>query len=226
MKYSNMHEAIFKERINRFIARIEINGQEELAHVKNTGRCKELLIPGVKVYVHWSHRETRKTKYDLIGVVKGNRLINMDSQAPNKVVHEWLMSGALLPDITKIKPESTYKQSRFDFYVETKQSKIYIEVKGATLEENGVVMFPDAPTERGIKHINELAGALEEGFETYIIFVIQMKDVLFFTPNDEMHKAFGDSLRRAAEKGVKILAVDCHVTLDELTVGTLVPVRL
>lgn len=226
MKYSNMHEAIFIERMNRFIARIEINGQEELAHVKNTGRCKELLVSGAKVYVHWSDSETRKTKYDLINVVKGDRLINMDSQAPNKVVQEWLMSGALLPDITKIKPESTYKQSRFDFYVETEQSKVYIEVKGATLEENGVVMFPDAPTERGIKHINELAGALEDGFETYIIFVIQMKDVLFFTPNDEMHKAFGDSLRRAAEKGVKILAVDCHVTPDELNIGTFVPVKL
>lgn len=226
MKYAPVLPAIFKERLNRFIARIEVNGEEVLAHVKNTGRCKELLISGVRIYVVFSDSPTRKTKYDLIGVVKGERLINIDSQAPNKVVQEWLTEKAYFPNLTYVKPEKTYKNSRFDFYIEADSRKIFIEVKGATLEENGVVRFPDAPTERGVKHINELVECLEEGYEAYIIFVIQMKGVLYFMPNDETHKAFGEALRNAERKGVKVLAMDCWVTEDELGAGELVEVRL
>lgn len=226
MKYDNMHKAIFKERLNRFIAKIEINGEETFAHVKNTGRCKELLVPNATVYVSHSDRENRKTKYDLIGVVKGDRLINMDSQAPNKVVQEWLKKGDYFKDLTLIRPEKTYGKSRFDFYIEAKDQKAFIEVKGCTLEENGEIRFPDAPTERGVKHIQELTEALKEGYNAYIIFVIQMKDVLYFTPNDSTHKAFGDALRMANRAGVKILAMDCHVTVDSLELGEFVEVRL
>lgn len=226
MKYANMHEAIFKERLNRFIAKIDINGEETFAHVKNTGRCKELLVPNATIYVSHSDSETRKTKYDLIGVVKGERLINMDSQAPNKVVQEWLERGEYFKDLTLIKPEKTYGKSRFDFYIESKTEKAFIEVKGCTLEEDGVVRFPDAPTERGVKHIQELAEALKEGYNAYIIFVIQMKEVLYFTPNDSTHKAFGDALRMANQAGVKILAMDCHVTVDSLDLGDFVQIKL
>ncbi len=226
MKYFHIMPAIFKERLNRFIARIEVNGEEVLAHVKNTGRCKELLISGVTVYVAFSDNPLRKTKYDLIGVEKGERLINIDSQAPNKVVQEWLTTSGYFPNLKYVKPEKTYKHSRFDFYIETDSRKIFIEVKGATLEKDGVVMFPDAPTERGVKHINELAECLEEGYEAYIIFVIQMKGVLYFMPNDETHKAFGEALRSAEKKGVKVLAMDCWVTEDTLEVGDRVEIRL
>lgn len=226
MKYDHMMKAIFKERLNRFIAKIEVDGEEVLAHVKNTGRCKELLVPNASVYVSFSNSETRKTKYDLIGVVKGERLINMDSQAPNKVVQEWLKTGGYFPDLKLIKPEKTYGKSRFDFYIEKSSQKAFIEVKGATLEEDGVVRFPDAPTERGVKHIYELIDCMEEGYEAYIIFVIQMKGVLYFTPNDVTHKAFGDALRKAEAKGVQILALDCHVTADSLELADFVEVRL
>lgn len=226
MKYDYMMKAIFKERLNRFIAKIEVEGEEVLAHVKNTGRCKELLVPNASVYVSFSNSETRKTKYDLIGVVKGERLINMDSQAPNKVVQEWLKTGGYFPDLKLIKPEKIYGKSRFDFYIETSSQKAFIEVKGATLEEDGVVRFPDAPTERGVKHILELIDCREEGYEAYIIFVIQMKDVLYFTPNDVTHKAFGEALREAERKGVHILALDCHVAVDSLELADFVEVRL
>ncbi len=226
MKYDNMIKAIFKERLNRFIAKIDVEGEEVLAHVKNTGRCKELLVPNASVYVSFSNKETRKTKYDLIGVVKGDRLINMDSQAPNKVVQEWLEAGSYFPDLKLVKPEKTYGKSRFDFYIETSSERAFIEVKGATLEENGVVRFPDAPTERGVKHIYELIDCLKNGYEAYIIFVIQMKGVLYFMPNDDTHKAFGDALRKAEAEGVHILALDCHVTPDSLKLADFVEVRL
>lgn len=227
MKYERMTEGIFQSRPNRFIANVIINGKNEVCHVKNTGRCKELLIPGkTTVYVQESDNPNRKTKYSVIGVLKGDRKINMDSQVTNTVVHEWISKGNLFKDVVLIKPEKTYKNSRFDFYVETKTEKAFIEVKGATLEENNIVRFPDAPTERGVKHIHELCECLKEGYKAYIIFVIQMKDVLYFTPNDETHKAFGDALREAEKQGVKVIAVDCNVTEDSIDISDYVDVRL
>lgn len=226
MKYNKVKTGIFKSRPNRFIAYVEMDGEVKTCHVKNTGRCKELLIPGVTVYLEEQDNPKRKTKYDLIGVQKGNRLINMDSQAPNKVVYEWIMSGGLFPDIKLIKTEKTYGNSRFDLYVETENKQIYIEVKGVTLEEDGIVRFPDAPTERGVKHVRELIACVEEGYEAYIIFVIQMKDVTYFEPNNVTHPAFGEALKEAEEKGVHILAMDCDVEFDQLNVRKNVKVKL
>ncbi len=226
MKYENMTVGKFISRPNRFIANVEIDGKIEVCHVKNTGRCRELLTPNATVYVQKNDNPNRKTKFSLIGVLKGERKINMDSQVTNKVVNEWIHEGNLFDDVTLVKPECKYKNSRFDFYVETKSKKIFMEVKGATLEEEGIVRFPDAPTERGVKHIHELIECINEGYEAYIIFVIQMKDVFYFTPNDETHKAFGDALREAAEKGVHILAVDSEVTEDSIVLRDYVDVRL
>jgi sugar fermentation stimulation protein A len=205
---------------------VEINGILETCHVKNTGRCKELLIPGVRVYLQESDNKLRKTRFSLIAVEKGDKVINMDSQAPNKVVYEWVKEGGFIPNITYIKPEKVYGNSRFDLYIETNDRKIFMEVKGVTLEEDGVVRFPDAPTERGIKHIRELCNCLEEGYEAYIFFVIQMKDVLFFEPNDKTHPEFGAALREAAEKGVHIIAMDCEVTSETMVISERVKVQL
>ena len=224
MKYERIETGKFIERPNRFIAYVEIAGQKETVHVKNTGRCAELLTPGATVYVQKVDNPERKTQWDLIGVKKGKRMINMDSQIPNKVVEEWIRKGNLFPDATLIKPETTYKQSRFDLYVEEGNRKIFIEVKGVTLENNGVVKFPDAPTERGIKHLNELCEAVEEGYEAYVFFVIQMKGVKYFTPNMKTHAAFGEALRNAKEQGVHILAYDCRVTKDSIEIEKEVPV--
>lgn len=226
MKYENIIKGKFIERPNRFIAHVEVNGKIEICHVKNTGRCKELLIPGVTVFVQEHDNPKRKTKFSLIGVIKGERIINIDSQIPNKAVHEWILKGDLFKDVTLIKPEKTYSKSRFDFYVETKEKKIFMEVKGVTLEENSVVRFPDAPTERGIKHINELCDCIKEGYEAYIIFVIQMKGVSYFEPNDETHKEFGDALRKAKKLGVNIIAVDCEVGEDSIEIADYVEVRV
>ena len=224
MKYERIEAGKFLERPNRFIAHVEIAGQKEIVHVKNTGRCAELLIPGATVYVQKTDNPERKTQWDLIGVKKGKRMINMDSQIPNKAVEEWIRRGNLFPDATLIKPETTYKQSRFDLYVEEGNRKIFIEVKGVTLENNGVVKFPDAPTERGIKHLNELCEAVGEGYEAYVFFVIQMKGVKYFTPNMKTHAAFGETLRNAKEQGVQILAYDCRVTKDSIEIEKEVPV--
>lgn len=226
MKYENIIKGKFIERPNRFIARVEINGKIEICHVKNTGRCRELLIPGVTVFVEENDNPKRKTKFSLIGVVKDERLINMDSQVPNKVVHEWILKGNLFKEVTLIKPETTYNKSRFDFYVETKARKAFIEVKGVTLEDNKVVRFPDAPSERAVKHIKELCACLKEGYDAYIIFVIQMKNVLYFEPNDETHKEFGDVLREAKKAGVNIIAVDCEVKEDSINIVDNVEVRV
>ncbi len=226
MKYKNIKKGIFLERPNRFIAHVEIDGVTEVCHVKNTGRCRELLLPGTDVYVQQSDNPNRKTGFDLISVIKGSRHINMDSQVPNKLVQEWLEKGNLFKDITLIKPESRYKNSRFDFYVQTKENKIFIEVKGVTLEENNIVLFPDAPTERGVRHINELVESLQDGYKAYIIFVIQMKDVDYFMPNELTHKEFADTLKSAYEKGVKILALDCVVEEDFIEIEKQVEVRL
>ena len=224
MKYERIETGKFIERPNRFIAYVEIARQRETVHVKNTGRCAELLTPGATVYVQKADNPERKTQWDLIGVKKGKRMINMDSQIPNKVVEEWIKKGNLFPDATLIKPETTYKQSRFDLYIEEGQRKIFIEVKGVTLENDGVVKFPDAPTERGIKHLNELCEAVKDGYEAYVFFVIQMKGVKYFTPNMKTHAAFGDALRNAQKQGVHILAYDCKVTKDSIEIAQEVPV--
>ena len=226
MTYENTEKATFLSRPNRFIAHVAVNGKPEISHIKNTGRCKELLIPGAQVILQKSGNTKRKTAYDLIAVYKGDRLINMDSQVPNKVFLEHLKSGLHLDSINLIKPEAKYGGSRFDFYLEAGQRKIFIEVKGVTLEENDVVLFPDAPTERGVKHLNELAQCVQEGYEAQVVFVVQMSDVRYFTPNNKTHPAFGDALVTAEKAGVKVIALDCEVTEDSLTIGNPVSIKL
>ncbi len=226
MKYQNIKEGIFKKRPNRFLAHVEVEKKEEICHVKNTGRCKELLIEGVTVYVEHHNNPKRKTNYSLIGVKKGDQIVNMDSQAPNKVVMEWLKAGGLYENPSVIKPEKTYGDSRFDFYVEAEEHRCFIEVKGVTLEEEGIARFPDAPTERGIKHIKELGRCIQDGYEAYLIFVIQMKGIVQFEPNNRTQKEFGKALIEAQKKGVHILAYDCIVTEDSLILDKEIPVQL
>jgi len=226
MMYYCIHEGIFISRPNRFIAQVELNGRTEICHVKNTGRCKELLIPGARVYVNQSDNPARATKYDLVAVYKGERLINIDSQAPNKIFLEYLRSGRYISGITRIQPEAKYGGSRFDFYVEAGQRKVFIEVKGVTLEEDNVVMFPDAPTLRGVKHLNELAACVTTGYEAQVIFVVQMRNVKYFTPNNTTHPAFGEALVAAGVSGVKLIALDCKVKPDSLEIKDFVPLRL
>lgn len=224
MKYDNIREGRFIVRLNRFVAKVEIEGREELCHVKNTGRCKELLLPGAAVLLQRSGKPSRKTAYDLISVYKGQRLVNIDSQAPNKVAAEFLPQ--IIPGIKNLKAEAKYKNSRFDFYAETATDKIFIEVKGVTLEEAGVAMFPDAPTERGVRHLQQLAQSIGEGFKAAVLFVIQMKGVKYFTPNYRTHRAFGETLTQVAAQGVSVLAIDCLVTEGELIAGDAVRVVL
>ncbi len=233
MKYNNIISAQFVSRPNRFVANVKINGIETTVHVKNTGRCRELLLPDSVVYLEdfTGNPRNRKLMYDLIAVEKNGLLINMDSQAPNKVVREALESGTIhLPDmgkLTVIRPEKTYSESRFDFYIEDENGKKgFIEVKGVTLENNGIAAFPDAPTERGVKHINELIKAKNEGYNAYILFVVQMSGMKYLVPNDTTHKAFGDALRAANSCGVYVLAYECSVTPDSLYVTSEIEVRL
>ena len=215
MKYEQIVKGTFVERPNRFIAYVEIDGKPEVVHVKNTGRCRELLVPGATVYMEKGNNPERRTAYDLVAVEKGNRLINMDSQAPNKVVEEWLLKKELFPDLVLLRPETKYGNSRFDFYVEYGSKKAFIEVKGVTLERDGVVLFPDAPSQRALKHVEELIQAKSDGYDAYIILVIQMSGVKYFLPNRETHPEFADALQKAAEAGVKVLAYDCDVRLEE-----------
>ena len=228
MKYENIKEAVFIERPNRFIANVCIDGKEEKVHVKNTGRCHELLLKGCRVFLEESKNNARKTKYSLVAVYKGERLINMDSQIPNYVAEEALKKGIIkeigIPDF--VKREVKYSQSRFDIYYEKDGRKGFIEVKGVTLEKNGEVLFPDAPTERGTKHIKELIKAKKEGYEAAVLFVIQMKDVSFFAPNAETDKDFSQALKNAKEEGVNILAYDCDVKEDEIVLKDKVEVRV
>lgn len=223
MKYTNIVGGTFISRPNRFIAKVNIDGMEHTVHVKNTGRCKELLVPGCTVFLEKSDNPNRKTLYDLVAVVKGDRVINMDSQAPNTVFARWVKKQ--LPTAF-IKREHTYKDSRFDCYIETETDKIFVEVKGVTLEENGCVRFPDAPTERGIKHIKGLVDAVENGYKAAVFFVIQMEDVISFSPNYETQPQFGRALKDAEKAGVKILAYSCKVTPDSLEIDKPVPVIL
>lgn len=222
MRYDNIREGRFITRFNRFEAAVEIEGREELCHVKNTGRCKELLVPGAAVFVQECSSASRKTKYDLISVYKGQRLVNIDSQAPNKVAAEYLPE--IIPDIILLQREVKFNNSRFDFYLETAAERIFLEVKGVTLEEAGVAMFPDAPTERGIRHLHELGMCIEEGYKAVLLFVIQMKGIKYFTPNYRTHRAFGQALKRAWEQGVCLRAIDCKVTKSELNAGQ--PVKI
>ena len=224
MIYENIKEGIFIERVNRFIANVSIDGKIETCHVKNTGRCKEILIEGSKVYVQEFDSETRKTKFDLISVYKGNKLINIDSQVTNKMFNEWVKEGNLFNDLKLIKGEVFYKHSRFDFYVEYENKKAFIEIKGVTLEENGVVLFPDAPTTRGVKHLKELISAKEEGYEGYIVFIVQMNGIKYFTPNVKMHKEFGDTLLKCKENGINILAFDSIVESNSISIKNKVEV--
>jgi len=226
MQYKAISSGRFVDRPNRFIARVEIHGQVQTVHVKNTGRCRELLVPGATVYVQHSDDPNRKTAWDLIAVEKGERLINMDAQAPNKVFGEWVQAGNFLPNLTLLRPETRYGDSRFDFYLEADGEKHFVEVKGVTLEQDGIVRFPDAPTERGVKHIEELIRAKENGYECWVCFVIQMSDVKHFEPNDATHPQFGDALRRAERAGVHILALDCAVTAETLAINREIAVRL
>lgn len=237
MKYEKIVKGKFIERPNRFVAFVMLEDERVKVHVKNTGRCKELLIPGAKVYLEdfEGNMGKRTLRYSLIGVEKdgeyGSLMINMDSQAPNKVVKESLDSKALklpgMADIVTIKPEVTYGESRLDFYVEDiKGVGAFIEVKGVTLEKHGTAMFPDAPTQRGIKHLYELKRSVEEGKRAFAIFVIQMKGIDIFEPNDDTHRAFGDALREVRDKGVVPLAYDCNVGADFIELGNEVKLRL
>jgi len=225
MQYENMVPGVFLARPNRFIAHVEIDGQMEVCHVKNTGRCRELLTPGARVWCQRADNPNRKTKYDLITVKKGDRLINMDSQAPNIAAGEWLRSGGL-GEISDLKAEYTHGDSRFDFSFLLDGKRCFLEVKGVTLENDGVCAFPDAPTERGVKHLKGLTKAAREGYGAFVLFVIQMADVKYLRPHDERDPAFGAALREAAENGVTVLAMDCGVTEDVMQLRLPVLVRL
>ncbi len=230
ISYKNIYMGTFLERPNRFIAKVFVDGKVETVHVKNTGRCRELLINGATVYLEKSSNPLRKTQFDLVAVEKisENRtfLVNMDSQIPNAVAFEYLKNCGMFSHNAVFKREVTYKHSRFDIYVEDGYRKAFVEVKGVTLENSGVVSFPDSPTERGVKHINELCTCIDDGFEAYIFFVIQMQGAAYFTPNDSTHKAFGDALRSAAAKGVNIMCYDCTVNPDFLEINQEIKVVL
>lgn len=224
MLYNNICSARFLCRPNRFIAQVTINGTEETVHVKNTGRCKELLVPNATVYLTRADNPERKTQYDLVAVEKQRNgkpplLINMDAQAPNYAAEEWLKR-----QYRNVRKEVTYGTSRFDFYIE--DTHTFLEVKGVTLESDGIAMFPDAPTERGVKHIQELISCKKEGYGAAILFVIQMKEISEFRPNDRTHPAFGQALREAQTAGISILAMDCTVTPQTMEIDTTVPIFL
>lgn len=225
MKYNTIVEANFIERPNRFIAYVDIAGIKTKVHVKNTGRCRELLRDNARVYLEKSDNPERSTAYDLVAVEKSGRLVNMDSNAPNKVVGEWLQAGGLYQDISLVRPETTFGNSRFDFYIESASGmKAFIEVKGVTLECDNVAAFPDAPSERAVKHVEELIEAHGQGYETYLIFVVQMEGIDHVEPNMSTHPAFGEALRKARSAGVHLLAYDCLVGRDSLAIREKVPV--
>lgn len=225
MKYDNITEGEFVSRPNRFIANVLINGKNEVCHVKNTGRCRELLQAGAKVILTRSDNPARKTRYDLVAVYKNDILINMDSMAPNKAVHEWLAEGGM-GEFTRLCPEHTIGDSRFDFYGEIGERRIVIEVKGVTLENEGIVRFPDAPTERGAKHLSGLIRLASEGYEAYAFFVVQMKGMKYFTPNRDTDPVFSDMLVKASESGVHIICRQCDVFPDGMTICEPLEIRL
>ena len=224
MKYSDIYKGKFLERPNRFIAICEIDGKKEICHVKNTGRCRELLVKGATVYLEKSSNPNRKTQYDLVSVQKNDKLINMDSQIPNYVVFESI--NKIFDKVIFVKQEYKYGNSRFDIYIETETEKIFVEVKGVTLEDNGVVRFPDAPTERGVKHLKELQRAVEEGYRACVVFIVQMQDVKYFEPNYETHPEFASELKKAYENGVEIFVYDSVVTPDEIKLNKSVKIKM
>ena len=226
MEYHAITAGQFLSRPNRFVAEVAVDGETVVCHVKNTGRCRELLVPGAMVYLEQSDNQARKTKFDLVAVKKGDLLINMDAQAPNRLFGEWAAAEAFCPGLLAIRPEVAWGASRLDFRLDTAQGPWYVEVKGVTLEEGGVARFPDAPTERGVKHLHELMRAVEEGFRAAVFFVIQMKGVSSFQPNDRTHPAFGAALRQAAAAGVEIYAYDCTVLPEQVEIDAPVPVVL
>ena len=231
MKYSNIIKGEFISRPNRFIANVKIENEIHTVHVKNTGRCKELLVPNCTVYLNGSDNPNRKTKYDLIAVEKERKnkpplLINMDSQIVNYVAEEWLKESGFFGKNATIRREVTFGKSLFDFFIETENQKNFLEIKGVTLEKDGIALFPDAPTERGLKHINELIEAKRKGYSSYILFVIQMKEITEFSPNSETHMEFAKSLKKAEEEGVKIMAMDCDVSPDEIKISKEVKIHL
>ena len=214
MVYENIVKARFLSRPNRFIAEIDVDGERKICHVKNTGRCRELLVPNAEIFVQQFPAGKRKTEFDLISVIKNGRLINMDSQAPNKVVAEWLSNQGY----SYIKPEYTYGSSRIDFYMEKDGEKYLMEVKGCKLEVDGVGYFPDAPTQRGVKHLEELIKAAMEGYHASIAFVIQMKGIEMVYPNRAMQPEFGEAMDRARAAGVKVLGLCCEVEEDGMSI--------
>ena len=225
MKYNEIFTANFIERPNRFIAYVDLEGQRTKVHVKNTGRCRELLQDNAKVYLERSSNLNRSTAYDMVAVDKDGRLVNMDSNAPNKVVGEWLKAGGLYQDISLVRPETFFGNSRLDFYVESASgTRAFIEVKGVTLENDNVASFPDAPSERAIKHVEELIEACRQGYEAYLIFVVQMKGVSHVEPNRRTHPAFGEVLQKARSAGVRLLAYDCFVEADSMVIHDEIPV--
>ena len=225
MHYPHMHPGTFLSRPNRFVAHVEINGQTEIVHVKNTGRCRELLRPGTTVWCQLTENPHRKTQFDLITVEKGDRLINMDSHAPNAAAKEWLLAGGL-GEIEDLKPESKFGDSRFDFSFRKDGRQCFLEVKGVTLENEGVCAFPDAPTVRGAKHLRELTELARKGYGAYVLFVIQMEGVKYLHPNDLTDKPFGEALRQAKNAGVEIIAYDCKITVDTMNIQDKVEVKL
>lgn len=227
MKYKDVYEAVFIDRPNRFIAHVSLNGVNTVCHVKNTGRCRELLIPGTRVFIQHAPGAKRKTEWDLIAVMNGSRLINIDSAAPNAVFGEWLRSGGLTGAVPElVRAEAVYKDSRFDYYFECAGRKAYAEVKGVTLEQDGVVLFPDAPTQRGVKHLRGLIDCVQCGFEAYAVFIVQTKGVKHFSPNRSTHPEFADALCSASRAGVRIIALDCRVAPDEICAADRVEVLL
>ncbi len=226
MRYGEVKRGRFLARPNRFVAHVELEGDLVVCHVKNTGRCRELLTPSAAVYLERAENPARKTPYDLIAVEKGDLLINMDAQAPNKVFGEWAAAGRFLPGLTALRPEFTWEDSRFDFRLEDHLGPCFVEVKGVTLEQDGLVLFPDAPTERGVKHLRGLRRAVEQGYRAAVFFVVQMKGPRLFRPNDDTHPAFGQALREAAAAGVGVYAWDCAVTPESLTLDAPVEVAL
>ena len=225
MHYRSVIPGSFVARPNRFVAQVETADGMQTVHVKNTGRCRELLVPGARVYLAEGDNPARKTRYDLVAVEKGSRLINMDAQAPNQVFGEWAEAGGFLPDATAVRREVRYGDSRLDFCLETPRGPHWVEVKGVTLENDGLARFPDAPTERGVKHLQELRHMAASGLTATLFFVVQMAGIRSVSTNDETHPAFGDALRQAARAGVQILAYDCAVTPDSIRIGSPVPVR-
>ena len=230
MTYPNIHPGIFIRRPNRFIAHVEVNGAEEVCHVKNTGRCRELLVPGAKVWLVESDNPARKTRFDLVAVekVRGEEtlLVNMDSQAPNHIFREWAQEGNFRPGLKILRGETTFGNSRFDYYWEDSEKRGFVEIKGVTLEQDGVVRFPDAPTERGVKHLEELISAKAEGYEAAVCFIVQMEGMKHLEPNDATHPAFGEALRKCAAAGVEILALECETAPGYVKAVRPIPVIL